>query len=247
VLEVSHIPRTERRLRGKDDALDAARIARTALAANMIALPRAGERREALRLLLVARRSAVDVRREALTQLRAVIVTAPEELRRQLRGLPTGVLLDRCSRFRRTRSRADELATRLVLRSLAQRIRARHPRSRPARTRTTRTRPRARTRPARRARRRTDRCRTADRRRSSNAPNSSRRACSTYRSPIVASLAEARGGLSLAPACTSRLAKLPVELLPTLAAIGAPEDALLGSGADGGKDGVRFIRFDREC
>ncbi len=38
---------------------------------------RAGERREALRLLLVARRSAVDVRREALTQLRAVIVTAP--------------------------------------------------------------------------------------------------------------------------------------------------------------------------
>src|SRR6266511_4005295 len=38
--------------------------------------PRAGQRREALRLLLVARRSAVDVRREALVQLRSVIVTS---------------------------------------------------------------------------------------------------------------------------------------------------------------------------
>ena len=124
VLEVSCIPRTERRLRGKDDALDAARIARTTLAADTIALPRAGERREALRVLLVARRSAVGVRREALTQLRAVIVTAPEALRQELRRLPTGALLDRCSRLRRTHSTADELATRLVLRSLARRIQA---------------------------------------------------------------------------------------------------------------------------
>jgi transposase len=124
VLEVSRIPRTERRLRGKDDALDAARTARAALAADALTLPRTGERREALRLLLVARRSAVDVRREALTQLRAVIVTAPEELRQQLRALPTGKLLDRCSRLRRTHSSADELATRLVLRSLARRVQA---------------------------------------------------------------------------------------------------------------------------
>jgi transposase len=123
VLEVSRIPRTERRLRGKDDPLDAARTARAALASDTLALPRAGERREALRLLLIARRSAVDVRREALTQLRGVIVTAPERLREQLRGLPTGKLLDRCSRLRRTTSAGtDELATKLVLRSLARRI-----------------------------------------------------------------------------------------------------------------------------
>ena len=124
VLEVSRSPRTEQRLRGKDDALDAARTARAALAADTLATPRAGERREALRLLLVARRSAVDVRREALSQLRAAIVTAPETLRQELRGLPTGRLLDRCSRLRRTNSRADELATKLVLRSLARRIQA---------------------------------------------------------------------------------------------------------------------------
>jgi transposase len=73
---------------------------------------------------LAARRSAVDVRRQALGQLRGVIVTAPERLRRELRDLPTGKLLDRCSRLRRTTPGADELATRLVLRSLARRVQA---------------------------------------------------------------------------------------------------------------------------
>lgn len=125
VLELSRTPRAERRLRGKDDSLDAARTARAALASETLALTRAGERREALRLLLVARRSAVDVRREALGQLRGVIVTAPDRLREQLRGLPAGRLLERCSRLRRSSSQtADEIATRLVLRSLAHRIEA---------------------------------------------------------------------------------------------------------------------------
>ena len=87
MLELSRTPRAERRLRGKDDNLDAVRMARAALAAERPALPRSGERREALRLLLVARRSAVDVRREALVQLLSVIVTAPEPLRNELRSL----------------------------------------------------------------------------------------------------------------------------------------------------------------
>ena len=124
VLEISRTPRTERRLAGKDDSLDAVRIARAALASETLALPRSGGQREALRLLLIARRSAVDVRREALTQLRSVIVTAPEPLREQLRRLSLGKLLDRCSRLRRTTVAADELAVRLVLRSLARRIQA---------------------------------------------------------------------------------------------------------------------------
>ena len=55
VLEVSRTPRTERRLRGKDDALDAVRTARAALSSEELALPRSGERREALRLLLSLR------------------------------------------------------------------------------------------------------------------------------------------------------------------------------------------------
>ncbi len=125
VLEVGRSPRGERRLRGKDDELDALGAARAALASEALAVPRSGERREALRLLLVARGSAVDVRREALVQLRSVIVTAPDRLRQQLRGLPLGKLLERCSRLRRSSSAsADELATRLVLRSLARRVEA---------------------------------------------------------------------------------------------------------------------------
>ncbi len=119
------MPRAERRLRGKDDSLDAARTARAALASETLALPRSGERREALRLLLITRRSAVDVRREALGQLRGVIVTAPDRLRQELRGLPLGRLLERCSRLRRSSAMsADEVATRLVLRSLGRRIQA---------------------------------------------------------------------------------------------------------------------------
>jgi hypothetical protein len=69
-----------------------------------------------LRLLLLARRSAADVRRQALVQLRSVIVTEPEQLGRELRGLPQQRLVARCSRLRRSNSRTpDELAITLVL------------------------------------------------------------------------------------------------------------------------------------
>jgi transposase len=125
VVEVGRTARAERRLQGKDDPLDAIRAARSALAAKAMTMPRAGERQEALRVLLLARRSAVDVRRLALVQLRSVIVTAPETLRQELRHLPVGQLLRRCSRFRRSSARTPgELAIVLVLRSLARRIEA---------------------------------------------------------------------------------------------------------------------------
>src|SRR6266542_2131085 len=45
VLEISRTPRAERRLRGKDDSLDATRTARAALASETLALPRSGARR----------------------------------------------------------------------------------------------------------------------------------------------------------------------------------------------------------
>jgi transposase len=123
VVDVGRNMRAERRLRGKDDPLDALRAGRAALASETPTLPRRGQRQEALRVLLLARRSAVDVRRLALVQLRSVIVTAPEKLREELRQLPVGQLIDRCSRFRRSSSRTpDELAVVLVLRSLARRI-----------------------------------------------------------------------------------------------------------------------------
>src|SRR4051812_18152571 len=125
VLEVGRHARVERRLRGKDDPLDAIRAARAGLAAETLTLPRAGQRQEALRMLLLARRSAVDVRRVALVQLRSVIVTAPKSLREELRRLSVTKLIQRYSRFRRSGSRTpDELAVVLALRSLARRIAA---------------------------------------------------------------------------------------------------------------------------
>ena len=48
VLELSRTPRSERRLRGKDDSLDAIRTARAALASETHALPRSGEQRPLL-------------------------------------------------------------------------------------------------------------------------------------------------------------------------------------------------------
>ena len=62
VHEVGRTTRAERRLRGKDDALDATRAARMVLASETNALPRSGQHQEALRVLLLTRRSAVDVR-----------------------------------------------------------------------------------------------------------------------------------------------------------------------------------------
>jgi transposase len=123
VHESARSTRAERRLRGKDDPLDAIRAARSVIGTGTRATPRSGERQEALRVLMVARRSAVDVRRVALVQLRSVIVTAPETLREELRLLPVTELVRRCSRFRRSNARTpDHLATVLALRSLAQRI-----------------------------------------------------------------------------------------------------------------------------
>ena len=63
VIESGRGSRDERRLRTKDDPLDAIRGARAALASETLSLPRSGQRREALRLLLLARRSPIEVRR----------------------------------------------------------------------------------------------------------------------------------------------------------------------------------------
>ena len=164
-LEVGRSLRSERRLRGKSDPLDAVSAARSALAAETLTRPRAGERQETLRVLLLARRSAADVRRHALVQLRSVIVTAPEQLREELRRLPTGQLIRRCSRFRRSDSRTvDELAIVPVLRSLARRILAATEEADDFERRDPRTRPRdTLPRRCRRGRRRADRGRATDR------------------------------------------------------------------------------------
>ena len=69
VLEVGRL-RRERRSGGKTDALDAIRAARSVLAQQRPATPRAGGEREALRALMAAREGAVNAKRAGLCQLR---------------------------------------------------------------------------------------------------------------------------------------------------------------------------------
>jgi transposase len=122
VVEIDRPCRRGERTRAKDDALDARRAARAALARERPANPRAGGIREAIRVLMVARAGAVEVRRQAVGQLRALIVTAPEELRGRLRGLSELTLLARCAALRAPRGADPALqATAAALRALARR------------------------------------------------------------------------------------------------------------------------------
>jgi transposase len=107
----------------KSDALDAVRAARECLGRRSLATPRARGAREGLRTLIVARDSAKLARVAAINVLKALLVTAPAELREELRRQPLGVLLARCSRLRPDPSTDPELAsTKLALRSTAGRI-----------------------------------------------------------------------------------------------------------------------------
>jgi transposase len=64
-------------------------IGRRALAAEHVAAPRTDGHLEALRLLLVTRRHYTDTRTASVNLLKATILTAPAQLREQLRGRST--------------------------------------------------------------------------------------------------------------------------------------------------------------
>jgi transposase len=124
---LTEIDRPNRKLRrraGKSDPVDAEAAARTALAGARTGVPKDRDGQvEALRTLRVARRSAIEQRADIQRQLRALIVTAPEPLRAQLRALPVKKLLATCSALRPdlTRIGDPEQATKAALRVLARR------------------------------------------------------------------------------------------------------------------------------
>jgi transposase len=93
-------PRRRERRRGKSDLIDAALAARRLLAGERLSLPRGGGRHEDLRLLLLERRGAMQARTAALNQLSAVLVTAPEHLRRRLEALSGARLAREAARLR---------------------------------------------------------------------------------------------------------------------------------------------------
>ena len=82
--------------RQKTDLVDAERAARRLLAGERLSLPRTGEERDRLRLLLVERRSAQHARQQAVNQLQAAIVTLDPPLRGRLeRRRPASLLHSR--------------------------------------------------------------------------------------------------------------------------------------------------------
>jgi transposase len=104
VIEVDRPDRKTRRDHGKSDPLDAFAAARAAASGRATGTPKArtGDV-ESVRALRVARNGAIRARARALTQLKALIVTAPADLRSQLDGLDSPQLIGTCARFRPAR------------------------------------------------------------------------------------------------------------------------------------------------
>lgn len=125
VFEVDRPDRSDRRLRGKSDTLDAENAARAVLAGRRTTTPKTKDGLvEALRVLRLTRSTAVKSRRAALQLLRNHIVSAPEELRDQVRNLTRMQLIRTCAAWRPDSAgfRDPVVATRIALRSLARRI-----------------------------------------------------------------------------------------------------------------------------
>lgn len=102
VVEGGRPPRKgERRADGKSDPIDAEHAARQVLSGQATAQPKlANGVVEAIRLLKIARDTAVKAHSQALIALKATLVTADDELRSRLEPLSAFQLVKKCSGFR---------------------------------------------------------------------------------------------------------------------------------------------------
>lgn len=126
VVEVNRPNRQTRRRRGKTDTVDAQAAARAALCGDADAQPKSADASvEAIRMLSVARRSAVRARTSATNQITSLIVTAPEQLKDHLSALSETGLAAACARLRPANS-ADAVtaSAKTALRALARRHQA---------------------------------------------------------------------------------------------------------------------------
>jgi len=124
VSEVSRPPRkAERRRDGKSDAIDAEHAARAVLANTATATPKLADGIiEAIRLVKIARDTAVKARTQAIVTLKATLITATDALRAELEPLSDSRLIQACAQLPTIGDLADPLmAIRYVLRTLARR------------------------------------------------------------------------------------------------------------------------------
>jgi transposase len=124
VLEVSRPPRKgERRLSGKSDSIDAEHAAREVLAGKAQSTPKLADGAiEAIRLVKIARDTAVKAHSQAIITLKATLVTASDALRAELEPLTDFRLIAACAALPAQGNMADPgVAMRHVLGALARR------------------------------------------------------------------------------------------------------------------------------
>jgi transposase len=96
------------------------RAAARAVQGRQGSVPKTGDGQvEMIRSLRVARATAMKARTQAINALKALVVTAPEELREQLRGLSTVSLVRAAARFEPGAVTTPMAAAKLALRALA--------------------------------------------------------------------------------------------------------------------------------
>jgi transposase len=124
VIEVDRPNRQERRRNGKSDELDAIGAARAALSGRASGIAKSADGDvEAIRALLVARRSGRNVRIKYLNQIRHLGFTAPAELRERLRDVPRDQLARTAAAMRPTvGSDTIVYATKLAIATLGRRV-----------------------------------------------------------------------------------------------------------------------------
>ena len=124
VIEVDRPNRQERRRNGKSDELDAIEAARAALSGRASGIAKSADGDvEAIRALLVVRRSGRSVRIKYLNQIRHLGFTAPDELRERLRGVHRDRLARTAAALRPTAG-SDTIvyATKLAIATLGRRV-----------------------------------------------------------------------------------------------------------------------------
>jgi len=114
VFEVNRPDRAKRRLKGKSDPIDAENAARSVLSGVSTAIPKEHSGAcGAMRMVSVARRSAVKAKTQTINQIRALLVSSPQEVREKLLKVKALDCINACSNVRC-------LGDTVVLKTLAQ-------------------------------------------------------------------------------------------------------------------------------
>lgn len=126
VVDVDRPDRKTRRMKGKSDPIDAYAAATAVLSGRATGIPKSRDGVvEAVRVLRIARRSAVKARTQAMNQIRGLLFSAPALLREQVAGLERAALIRTLARLRPGDDLSRPLAAaRASLRRLARRHQA---------------------------------------------------------------------------------------------------------------------------